>query len=102
MLEDSDAVIDTASIQISQNADATAGGHLFRQKRDRRGFGFVADDLNSAKKELGDWRAVDIALDRTPSFVKGEFWDCNAWLAAVITGQPCRSRSSSSSPEPRP
>jgi len=71
MLEDSDAVIDTASIQISQNADATAGGHLFRQKRDRRGFGFVADDLNSAKKELGDWRAVDIALDRTPSFVKG-------------------------------
>ena len=98
MLEDSDAVIDTVSIQIPQNADASANGHLFLQKGDRRGFGFVADDLNSAKKELGDWRAVNIALDARRLSLR----NCNAWLAAVITGQPCRSRSSSSSPEPRP
>ena len=58
-----------------------------RRQGDRRGFGFVADDLKAAKKELGQWRAVDVALEGTPSFVKAEFWDRDAWLAAVRSGQ---------------
>ena len=40
------------------------------RKGDRRGFGFVADVLKSAKAELGRWRATDIAIDpdNAPSF----------------------------------
>ena len=61
-----------------------------RRKGDRRGSAFVADDLKSAKKELGEWRAVDKALDGTPSFVRAEFWDREAWLMAAKVGKPER------------
>ena len=59
-----------------------------RRKGDRRSFGFVADVLKAAKKELGEWRRVDNALDGTPSFVRAEFWDRDRWLDAVKLGNP--------------
>ena len=60
------------------------------RKGDRRGFGFVADVLKSAKAELGRWRATDIAIDpdSAPSFVRAEFWNREAWLDAVRSGKP--------------
>lgn len=58
-----------------------------RRRGDRAGFAFVAADLRAAKKELGQWRATDIALDGAPSFVAAEFYDREAWLEAVRAGR---------------
>jgi hypothetical protein len=58
-----------------------------RRKRDRRGFVFVAaTSIRKARARslaCGRYRAR-----RTPSFVRAEFWDRDASLAAVKAGQP--------------
>ena|SRR5215471_2232912 len=52
----------------------------------------------NGQEELGQWRAVDVALDGTPSFAKPEFWDRDAcWRPSQPAGRS-RRRSLSSSP----
>jgi hypothetical protein len=55
---------------------------LVKQRRgDRDGFSFVAPDLGTAKKELGEWIAADIAIvgDGSTSFAGAIFYDQDAF-----------------------
>ena len=59
-----------------------------RRRGDRDGFSFHADDIKSAKKELGQNRAAAIAIAGSDSFVSATFYDRDAFLADPLHTKP--------------
>jgi hypothetical protein len=55
---------------------------------DKAGFAFREDNLKAAKKELGRWRATELAIAGSSSFVQAEFYDYAAFQADPLNVKP--------------
>jgi hypothetical protein len=59
-----------------------------KARGDKAGFSFREDNLKAAKKELGRWRAAELALVGSSSFVQAEFYDYAAFQADPLNTKP--------------
>jgi hypothetical protein len=59
-----------------------------KRRGDRNGFAFREPTLGNAKRELGRWRAADLAAgDGVTSFVQAEFYDHEAFQADPVNAK---------------